>query len=293
VSALNAMAGGAGGDGDEEHERLAWLYRTYSAQRKWSLVLDELKVSPSTTPPLLQAVRLEAELLNNAASDDCGRQAELVEELVQLAANSQHHPTVTLVVAEWCLAIGSARVEDALRLLHPLADVDLDCAALQVEALLRVHRVDLAQHRVDRMKTVSEDAVPTQLAEAAVSLFRGGDHAQNAFYIYQELIETYGSTPKLLVGQAASYVLMHKFPEAFQLLQEAHQKSSAGDSDADVVAALALINRLRGTAGEQAAAQYASLLASSAFNVKHTLVMDVEAKSKQFDQLAGKFGVRP
>ena len=54
--------------------------------------------------------------------------------------------------------------------------------------------------------------------------FSGGDKIQDAYYIYQELIDKHGATPLLLNGQSASYIGQEKFDEAEAALQEAVEK---------------------------------------------------------------------
>ena len=52
----------------------------------------------------------------------------------------------------------------------------------------------------------------------------GGDKIQDAYYIYQELIDKHGATPLLLNGQSASYIGQEKYDEAEAALQEAVEK---------------------------------------------------------------------
>ena len=52
----------------------------------------------------------------------------------------------------------------------------------------------------------------------------GGDKVQEAYYIYQEMIDKLGSTALLLNGQAVTFLAQGKYAEAEAALAEAIEK---------------------------------------------------------------------
>ena len=64
----------------------------------------------------------------------------------------------------------------------------------------------------------------TQLAQAWTNMALGGEKVQEAYYIYQEMIDKLGSTALLLNGQAVTFLAQGKYSEAEAALGEAIEK---------------------------------------------------------------------
>lgn len=171
---------------------------------------------------------------------------------------------------------------------------------MMVEGFLKLKRTDLAQSQLDKMRDISDEAIPTHLAEAAIALSNAQRRYQDAFYVYQELIETYGATPSLLVRQAISYMQMGKFSDAASLLSDSLGKVSPcleicmvyfkliafliqAPEDQDTLSNLILCNYHRGLVDVE---DYLSKL--SEINPQYPLIQDIKSKELLFDELNAK-----
>jgi len=199
---------------DVRIERDVFLYRALTAQGKYGLVLDEIK---SSSPAEIQSVRVLADFLQNPSK------RETILKDIEKKLNGSDFSEYFLLIAA-TIYYQSGDTDNALRCLFQ--STALECSALSVQIYLGMDRVDLAKTEINRMQTTDEDATLTQLAMAWFNLYIGGEKAQDAFYIFQELGDKYTSTLTLLNGQAACYMRMGKFEDAEGVLQEALNKDS-------------------------------------------------------------------
>jgi coatomer protein complex subunit epsilon len=195
-------------------ERDVLLYRAYLSQRKYRVVLEEVN---SSSPALLQPLKLLAQYLSNPSKRD----SILTDLDSQMAGNVDVTNHVLLLVAA-TIYLHSDQPESALRVLHP--SDHLECLALRLQALLSINRPDLARRELKVMQEKDEDATVTQLAQAWTNLSSGGEKIQDAYYIYQEMIDKLGATALLLNGQAATFLAQGKYAEAETALGEAIEK---------------------------------------------------------------------
>lgn len=260
--------------GEAQLERDTFLYSAYIAQKKYRVVLDEINGS---SPLQLRPLKTLAEYFSNP-----GKRDAIVSSLDEQMSGNVDVSTHTFVIVAATIYNNERNYESALRILHQ--DDSLESCALSVQTYLLIDRLDLARKELKTMQEKDEDATLSQLAQAWVNIYMGGEKLQDAFYIFQELIDKYGSSASLLNGQAVCLINQGKFEEAESILQDAMEKDS---NNPDTLVNMIVI--AKNTNKPEVASRFLSQIKDS--NVDHQFVKDYTAKETEFDRLVKQYSV--
>ncbi|XP_071532229.1 coatomer subunit epsilon [Panulirus ornatus] len=250
-------------------ERDVFLYRALIGQRKYGVVQSEIKSSGAAP---LQALKLLAHYLQSPES-----RPTLVNELEsQLSGNVDLTNTAMLVVAA-TIYCQEENYEASLRVLNQ-SDA-LECRALMVQTYLKMERLDAARKELKTLQEKDDDATLTQLAQAWTYIATGGEKLQDAYYIYQELMDKNSSTPVLLNGQAVCFLGQGKYEEAEGALQEALDKDP---NNPDTLINLMVLAH-HTAKPQEVASRYLAQLRDE--HKTHKFVEDIIAKEEEFSRL--------
>lgn len=256
-------------------ERDVLLYRSYLAQRKYRVVLEEVN---SGSPALLLPLKTLAQFLSSPAKRD-----SIVAELdTQMGGNVDVTNHVLLLVAA-TIYMHAEQPESALRVLHP--SDHLECLALRLQALLSINRPDLARKELKAMQEKDEDATVTQLAQAWTNLSSGGEKIQEAYYIFQEMIDKLGSTALLLNGQAVTFLAQGKYAEAETALGEAIEKDP---NNPDTLVNMIVLAQHQGKQPE-VSNRYLSQLKD--LDPTNSFVVKLGQKESDFDRMVKQYAI--
>ncbi|XP_018362403.1 PREDICTED: coatomer subunit epsilon [Trachymyrmex cornetzi] len=253
-------------------ERNVFLYRAYIAQRKFRVVLDEIDVS---SPPELQPLKTLADYFANPH-----RREVIVAELDKETKNVNYDNHILLIVAA-TIYYHEKNLEAAHRVI--CASDNLECMALTLQIYLKMDRLDLARKELKAMQEKDDDDTLTQLAQAWINISTGGDKLQDAYYIFQEMIDKHSSTSMLLNGQATCFIGQAKYEEAEMALQEALDKDS---NNPDTLINMIVLSQHMGKPPE-VANRYLSQLKDS--HLEHPFVKEYLQKEIEFHRLKEQY----
>jgi len=256
-------------------EKDVLMYRSYLALRKYRVVLDDIKPS---SPELLHPLRQLAKFLSSPSERD-----NIVAELDTKMSGSFDPSNYVLILVAGTIYLHVNQPESALKVLH--ASDHLECYALKIQALLSMSRADLAKKELKNMTDKDEDATITQLALAWTNLALGGEKIQEAYYIYQDMMDKQGSTAVLLNGQAVSFIAQGKYPEAEAALSEALEKDP---NNPETLVNLIVLSHLTGKQPE-VSNRYLSQLKD--MDTNHPYVVNLNQKEMDFDRMCKQYAV--
>ena len=248
-------------------------YRAQIASGQQSSVISALK---NAKDPSSRALVALAKQRNGDKS--------AVDTASTLAEEEPEDATVQ-IVAGTILAAGGETAQAAELLSKHQGS--LEAVALLVQIHLQVNRTDLALKEVAAAKRWANDSLLINLAEAWTNLRVGGSEKyQSAFYVFEELATTPGTTSTTaLVGQAVSEMHLGRWEEANAALEQA--MAIEGASPESIVNAIVLASVL----GKQDLSK--DLTAQLRSKEKgHVLLMDLQEKSDLFDTAAAKYSAK-
>jgi len=156
---------------------------------------------------------------------------------------------------------------------------------MKVQSLLALNRPDLARKELKSMLERDEDATVTQLAQAWTNMATGGEKIQEAYYIYQEMIDKLGGTALLLNGQAVTFIAQGKYAEAETALGEALEKDP---NNPETLVNLVVLAQHQGKTQEQATRLLSQL---KDLEPGHPFLQKMEQKEADFDRMVLQYSV--
>ncbi|XP_014282848.1 coatomer subunit epsilon [Halyomorpha halys] len=256
-------------------ERDIYLYRSYISQRKYRVVLDEIN---GASPAELRPLKTLADYFSNKNKRDAIVSA--IDDQLNDSNNLSNHTFVIVAATIYCHEKNN---ESALRVLYN--DDHIESLSMNLQCYLRMDRVDLAKKELKVMQEKDEDNTLTQLAQAWLNIAMGGDKLQDAYYIFQELMDKYGSSVVLLNGQAVTFIGQGKYEEAEAALTEAMDKDN---NNPDTLLNMMVLSQHLGKPLE-VTNRYRSQLFDS--HGDHHFVTEYNNKEKEFERLAQQYSI--
>jgi len=260
---------------EQKLEKDMYMYRAYMAQKKYGLISDEIKPNMSSQ---LKSIKL----LANYLSGDSNVRADILKGLESRVSNTDVNAFMEILIYASIYYYENI-YESALRILHSCEHIE--CCAMILEIYIKLDRIDLARKELKRMQEMDDDCTLTQLAHAWINLAIGGEKLQDAYYIFQELSEKYGSTPLTINGEVVALIGQSKYDESESLLQQAIDKDS---NHSETLINSIVISQVLGRTFELTN-RYISQLKDS--NNNHPLIKELCLKEKEFEHCINQYKI--
>lgn len=208
-----------------------------------------------------------------------------LETAISLAESESEDATVQICAGTVLASAGEYATAIELLQKH---QGSLEAVALLVQIHLAQNRTDLALKEVAAAKRWANDSLLINLAESWTNLRVGGSEKyQSAFYVYEELSTTPGTTsPTALVGQAVSEMHLGRWEEAQAALDQALAMEGASIEAVANSLVLASIT----AKNEEAVQEIITTLKGR--DPEHLLIKDLNEKGDLFDTAAKKYSAK-
>lgn len=242
-----------------------------------SKVLDEIR---DDAPPALQAVRVLAQY--TAAPSTAAASALAQCEAWITDPSTSGIPAVQCVAATIFIAEG----QHALALRAVRAHSCPEALALEVQALLRMDRPDLAERSLKALQEREDESTLYALSAGAVYLALGGDKYKEAVLVYKDLLDRSGegAGARVANGYAAALMAARRFDDAEKVLSEL---LSRDENNADTLANMLLLLQHSGRGSEATTGKFVTALRRVAPG--HPLAAALAMADGQFDRVAATF----
>lgn len=136
------------------------MYRSYIAQNKFLVVLDEINQS---SPSKVQPLKTLSEYLSSPQKREI-----IVKQLDEKIAGNISVDNEIFAIVAATIYLKEQNEEAAFRILHT-AD-SIEALAMIVSILLKLDRVDLARKKLKEMQDKDDDHTLTQLVQAWINI---------------------------------------------------------------------------------------------------------------------------
>ncbi|KRY69413.1 Coatomer subunit epsilon, partial [Trichinella pseudospiralis] len=219
-------------------------------------------------------------LADISASEASPELADIVQNFTKIANRFHWNSAVIFAIAK--IFHHEQKYEESLRYLH-VCEKSLDCLYLTTLSLLAVGQVVEAKKTVAKMHRLDDDNVIAHMASAAVKMFLGNENIQDAFYIFKELQEKYGSSALLQNALLCCFVLQGKYDDAEEMANDNMKNFS---QNPEVFINAIVVSLVQGKSYETVK-RYVHLMKEKF--ACHPWTTDLKEKENEFDKLCETF----